>query len=259
MFNKYHIGILERLHNRRCIGGRHTSKEDALKGLAKSSRGEVERAYQELIRRNYLLPKPTSYGEQVSLNPKLLPDIRPLLDPVNAGRQDKPPIEESLSAKYEKRPFHSAFGEKTIKGINARYSYHKGIADPSQIICYVIVDGEKKSSIELGSFNDKNSLLVKAIVGIDETFKGRPFTKPELYGLGKEIEGNRQPPKAIVDMLLFFGYLIEISPRRYQRTDKKPPVSGLDAFQPPTDPKPSSPDITDFIPVVGPKKTETKP
>jgi hypothetical protein len=249
---------MARLYNRRCIGGKHTSKEDALKGLAKSSRGEVERCYLDLVKRNYILKKPTSYGEQCSLNAQLLKDIIQLLDPMNAAKRDKPPLEESLNAKFEKRPFHSTQGDKTIKGVNARYSYHRGITDLSQIICYVIVDGEKRSSIELGSFNDESSLLVKAIRRMDDVFKGRPFTKPEVYGLGKEIEGNRQPPKAIIDMLLHFGYLIQISPKHYQRTDKKPPVSGLEPFHPPVDPKPPTLTLADSPPVTE-QKTETKP
>jgi hypothetical protein len=50
-------------------------------------------------------------------------------------------------------------------------------------------DSEKRSTIELGSFNDKESLLVKATIGIDKNFKGKPFSKPDVYSLGKDIEG----------------------------------------------------------------------
>lgn len=260
MFSKYHLAILSRLYYRRCIGAKHTSKEDAMKGLEKSSRGEVEDSYQDLIKWNYLLKKPTGYGEHVSLNPQLLADITQLLNPDNAIKRDKPPIEDSLNAKYEKRPFHSTFGDKEVKGVKARYSYHKGLTDSSQIICYVIADGEKKSAIELGSFTDSTSLLVKATTRIDEEFKGRPFTKPDLYKLGKDIEGNRQPPKAIVDMLMFYGYLVEIKPRLYQRTDKKLSSNGLDAFQPPADPKPPTLAVTESHAAVEQqtkKKTET--
>jgi len=40
-------------------------------------------------------------------------------------------------------------------------------------------------------------------------FRGQIFTKSNLYDLGKDVEGNRQQPKAIVDMLIFYGYVIK--------------------------------------------------
>ena len=145
MYTKYHLAILYRLLNLRCIGVQHTSKENVLKGFPKNIAGEGEGAYGELLKWNLILKKSTFYAEEVSLNPEHLLDIKQILSPTNADYRDKPPLENSLNSKYEKRPFHTTYGDKTIKGVNARYSYHRSLADSSKIICYVIVDSEKRS------------------------------------------------------------------------------------------------------------------
>ncbi len=215
----------------RCIGDRHTAHEDAIKGFKTSDRGEANEAYEELVRRGYLIRKQTSYGEQVSLNVNFINDVKNLLNPSEHIIKDKPPLEDFLDPSYEKRPFHITEGDHTVKGVRAKYRYHTHLNDPSRIICYVVVEGEKKSAIEFGSFNNPESLLSKAVRRIDTKFKGQPFTKPDLYGLGKDIEGNRQPPKAIIDMLLHFGYIIQQGKRHYQRTTKKLPQAPLDLFR----------------------------
>lgn len=43
----------------------------------------------------------------------------------------------------------------------------------------------------------------------------------DAYSLGKNIEDNSQLPKAIIDMLMFFGYILQLGRRHYQRTRKK--------------------------------------
>jgi hypothetical protein len=61
-------------------------------------------------------------------------------------------------------------------------------------------------------------------------------------------------------MLLFFGYIVQVGERHYQRTYKKPPAIGLDAFQPPTEPPSSSSiqPITDYFKAVEIKDATTK-
>lgn len=66
------------------------------------------------------------------------------------------------------------------------------------------------------------------------------FSKPDLYVLGKEVEGKTQLHKAIIEMLMFFGYILQVDGRHYKRTSKKPPTIELDAFQSPTEPPTSS-------------------
>lgn len=49
-------------------GGSHTSFDNLPKGFPTHLRGEVKDIAKELIKKNFLLSKPTSYGLEVSLN-----------------------------------------------------------------------------------------------------------------------------------------------------------------------------------------------
>ena len=71
--------ILHKLYKLGCWGGRHTSFENLKKGLPPHLRGEVKQAAKALIKENLLLSKPTSYGLEVSLNPKLGEQIKNLI------------------------------------------------------------------------------------------------------------------------------------------------------------------------------------
>lgn len=67
--------ILFKLHKRGNWGGSHTAIENLKKGwrdadLGKQSLKRIEKLTRELIRRGMIIPKPTHYGLQVSLNPK---------------------------------------------------------------------------------------------------------------------------------------------------------------------------------------------
>ena len=72
--------ILYKLFNRRCWGGKHTSFENLKKGIKISDLGKeglkrVDRAGKELIRGGLILTKPTHYGLEVSLNPRMSDQI----------------------------------------------------------------------------------------------------------------------------------------------------------------------------------------
>ena len=54
------------------IGGKHTSIDNLKKGFEKSVYGDVDMAIDNLIKQGFIVMKPTSYGKQVSLNPKML-------------------------------------------------------------------------------------------------------------------------------------------------------------------------------------------
>ena len=82
MYDKYHKAILKHLYNCRCIGGKHTSRENTLKGLPKNEKGNGKSALNELIKRNLIISKPTSYGEQIALNPRLIKDIQQIINPI---------------------------------------------------------------------------------------------------------------------------------------------------------------------------------
>jgi len=67
--------ILFKLHKRGNWGGSHTAFENLKKGfkdveLGKRGLKRVEKMARELMRAGLIVAKPTSYGLQVSLNPK---------------------------------------------------------------------------------------------------------------------------------------------------------------------------------------------
>lgn len=67
--------ILRKLFRRRVIGGKHTAIEHLTTGLPKHVVGDAKRAVEELIKEGLILPKQTSYGLQVSLNPARIDEI----------------------------------------------------------------------------------------------------------------------------------------------------------------------------------------
>ncbi len=67
--------IVKKLFHHGYIGGRHTDIENLKKGLAGHVKGDVKEAAKELINEGILVPKPTSYGLHVSLNPRKREEI----------------------------------------------------------------------------------------------------------------------------------------------------------------------------------------
>ncbi len=63
------VVILRKLYRHRIIGGKHTAIENLTKGLPKHMVGDAKHVVDELIKEGLIVPKPTSYGLQVSLNP----------------------------------------------------------------------------------------------------------------------------------------------------------------------------------------------
>lgn len=59
-------------------GGSHTSIDSLPKGFPKHLRGNVKIVAKELIKKEILLSKPTSYGIEVSLNPEKKKEIEEL-------------------------------------------------------------------------------------------------------------------------------------------------------------------------------------
>ena len=117
-----------------------------------------------------------------------------------------------------------------INGVKAKYAYHEHIHNPNMHICYVSVNGITKRTINLGSFDNPKSLLVRAIRGID-SHQVNAFSKADLEVLGKKIVENKQPVHAIIDMLSHFGYIDQVSKKQYKRTEKKSPKPPLDIFR----------------------------
>jgi hypothetical protein len=223
MFTKFHTVVLRVAYNKGCIEPKYCDKTSLLDGLPSH---EVIKAYEDLVKWNYL--KPIAGKDKISLNPYQIREIRQILNPsIPDEVKDKPPLEYSYDSAYEKQPFYKAKGDKRVRGKYGIYSYHKNRFDETSLIAFVIVDGEKKGSIKLGSFFDKNSLLSKALKRIDEKYGTQQFSKADLASLRKGIEGNRQPPKAIIDMLLYHGYILCKGNKYYERTEKQLPKTEL--------------------------------
>ena len=71
--------IVKKLFHHGYIGGRHTDSESLKKGLPGHIKGDIKEAMKELIKENILIPKPTSYGLHVSLNPQKREEIEKYL------------------------------------------------------------------------------------------------------------------------------------------------------------------------------------
>ncbi len=67
--------VVKKLFHHGYVGGRHTDIENLKKGLPSHIKGEVKEAVKELIKEDILIPKPTSYGLHVSLNPRKRAEI----------------------------------------------------------------------------------------------------------------------------------------------------------------------------------------
>jgi len=62
--------IIKKLFYHGYLGGRHTDIENLKKGLPGHIKGDIKSVTKELLKEDLFLSKSTSYGIQVSLNPK---------------------------------------------------------------------------------------------------------------------------------------------------------------------------------------------
>lgn len=72
--------IIRKLARHRIIGGKHTSIENIPKGMPKDLRKTVLEEVKQLIREGIIIAHPTSYGMQVSLNPRKIKEIKEILE-----------------------------------------------------------------------------------------------------------------------------------------------------------------------------------
>ena len=66
--NRIRATIFDKLNRRGKWGPAHTSKENALKGIPSHDIGAAKDILEESIKDGFLNLKPTSYGDQISLN-----------------------------------------------------------------------------------------------------------------------------------------------------------------------------------------------
>jgi hypothetical protein len=74
--------MLKKLRRRAIWGGCHTAFDELPKSLPKHFRGQARKAAEELISEGLLMPKQTSYGLHVSLNPQRKADIDKIISDV---------------------------------------------------------------------------------------------------------------------------------------------------------------------------------
>lgn len=68
--NELKAAVLRKMLMHRWIDGKHTALDNIAKGFPMHVRNDVARVTQDLIKEGFVIRKPTSYGEQVSLNPR---------------------------------------------------------------------------------------------------------------------------------------------------------------------------------------------
>ena len=73
------IAVLRKMYMHNFIGEKHTSADNIPKGFPKHQRGEIKNSLKKLTRQGYVIPKVTSYGMEVSLNPRKIIEIRQLI------------------------------------------------------------------------------------------------------------------------------------------------------------------------------------
>lgn len=137
------------------------------------------------------------------------------------------PIEDTIPKSFNKTPFLVTEGGHKVKGVIDKYAFHKNKYD-SKIVVYLVSDNQKKNTIHLGAVDENNSLYRNALIKIDEIFGTRVFTKADMNQLGQKIVGNRQPTKALIDIMIYDGFVIQIDEKHFMRTSKGvPPANGL--------------------------------
>lgn len=57
------------------VGGRHTS-DNVIKNFPKTKERRQKKPWKKCYNKGYLILKPTHYGQEISINPRILKDIR---------------------------------------------------------------------------------------------------------------------------------------------------------------------------------------
>ncbi len=78
--NKIRATIFDKLSKRGKWGPSHTSKENAIKGIPSHDVGAAKDVIEDAIKEGFLNLKPTSYGDQISLNFKRKEEIKAIIE-----------------------------------------------------------------------------------------------------------------------------------------------------------------------------------
>lgn len=67
--------LLYHLRRKRIIGAKHTSFDTLKMGFPSHLGKDIKKIAEQLIKKGYIIPKPTNYGLQVSLNKEKINEI----------------------------------------------------------------------------------------------------------------------------------------------------------------------------------------
>ncbi len=84
--SKIEVAILEKLYRHHFIGEKHTSEDNIQKSLPKHLRGDAKKALKNLIKQGYIMPKISSYGLEVSLNPRRIKEVEKAIGASSSNR-----------------------------------------------------------------------------------------------------------------------------------------------------------------------------
>lgn len=202
------------------VGKDTISLKKLISCIPKEYRARFTPTFNDLLKLDIIEKTPE---DNISIKRDRREDVCRLLDPVpDPAIKSIKPIEESISKGFEIEPFLVTHGSHSVKGVVDTYAFHRSKFD-SRIVVYLVSDNRKKSTIHLGSIHQRHSLYRRSLLGIDENFQTKIFTKAMMNQLGPTIVGNRQPTKALIDIMIHEGYLIKTDEKHFMRTPKPPP------------------------------------
>ncbi|MCK4328130.1 MAG: hypothetical protein KAW41_06745 [Candidatus Diapherotrites archaeon] len=68
--------LLEKMIYHGWIGGKHTSADNLPKSFPRHARDKVKKALKQLVGLGFIVVKPTSYGKELSINPRAVKEIK---------------------------------------------------------------------------------------------------------------------------------------------------------------------------------------
>jgi hypothetical protein len=194
----------------------------------------AKKELRDLVERNYVQRRVPTNDEAlknpsidlVAINPERYQDIKRMVNPdADPFIKEVKPIEDQIPDGYEERPFLTTKGSHMVRGVKDSYYFYRKTSDENYVSVFLISDGKLKNRIHIGSIYENNSLHRRTILGMDKKFRVIGFTKAQMRELGSDIVGNRQPVKALIDLLEYEGFIDKIDKTHYRRTEKQVPTA----------------------------------
>lgn len=180
----------------------------------------------------YIIEHNTENGKIITLPNSRITDAKRQVSVIKIDDPTQIPIEELISKKFSK-PFYYSKGEHECYQGVSQYVLCSSKKNKDDISCFIVNKQGKIRRIHLGSTHDPDSIIAKAIQLIDSNYKDVPFTREMLKNIfPKEIRGNNQNTKAIVEYLCYAKFLVRYdyhsATTKFERTGKVLPIGTLD-------------------------------